>query len=273
MRTRKRSGFPLIELLVVIAIIAILAAILFHVFAQARESARAIYCLSNMKQIGLAMTMYAQDYDERFPAERLVWDMPNCTQCCQPNGQIIGWRMVTLPYIKNYPIWQCPSNPNRDITTEEADKNLKVSYGDNGVINSFYGVDAATGINTGVPMAVLDHPSQYVMALESTAACANLGDWSAWLNLGGCYDGSGNPTQAYNMHRGKHGIMNWAFFDGHAKALKMVPVFARIGPKYTAGTFNMMGVEEDGSAPDPNTWNAAWWLDQDQGGNLCDFYK
>src|SRR5688572_11387890 len=63
----KRRGFTLIELLVVIAIIAILAAILFHVFAQAREAARSTACLSNLKQIGLSVHMYAQDYDEEFP--------------------------------------------------------------------------------------------------------------------------------------------------------------------------------------------------------------
>src|ERR1044071_6983028 len=65
----KRRGFTLIELLVVIAIIAILAAILFPVFAQAREEARAISCLSNSKQIGLALYMYIQDYDEKYPQE------------------------------------------------------------------------------------------------------------------------------------------------------------------------------------------------------------
>ena len=64
---RKRNAFTLIELLVVIAIIAILAAILFPVFAQAREKARAISCLSNMKQLGLAFMGYVQDYDETYP--------------------------------------------------------------------------------------------------------------------------------------------------------------------------------------------------------------
>jgi prepilin-type N-terminal cleavage/methylation domain-containing protein len=75
-KLRKRSGFTLIELLVVIAIIAILAAILFPVFAQAREKARSASCLSNLKQIGLAVMMYTQDYDEIYPANYTyrAWD-------------------------------------------------------------------------------------------------------------------------------------------------------------------------------------------------------
>ncbi len=264
MKRAPTSGFTLIELLVVIAIIAILAAILFPVFAQARESARMASCLSNMKQLGLACTMYAQDNEERFPPERIIY-APGCPECCDPNAtDLVGWRMAVNPYIKNYQVWQCPSNPNRNISTEEMDKNFKVSYGDNGVINSFYGVDPVTGINTGVPEASLNHPADTVMILESTAACANQGDWSAWLNVGSC------GSQAFNLHRGTHGIMNWSFFDGHSKAMKMVPVFARIGPRGQSGTYNMMGVEENGDFSD---WGNSWWMDEDQAPNLCDFYK
>src|SRR5215813_5893631 len=103
--TNNQRGFTLIELLVVIAIIAILAAILFPVFAQARESARMSSCLSNMKQMGLGMTMYAQDYDERFSPERISGFTANCPECCNPNGTIVGWRTVTYPYVKNYQVW------------------------------------------------------------------------------------------------------------------------------------------------------------------------
>ena len=84
---RKGEAFTLIELLVVIAIIAILAAILFPVFAQAREKARAITCLSNMKQIGLAILMYAQDYDETYPVG------------ARPDG--VEWTTIVQPYVKN----------------------------------------------------------------------------------------------------------------------------------------------------------------------------
>jgi len=87
----KRSGFTLIELLVVIAIIAILAAILFPVFAQAREKARQISCLSNLKQMGLGAMMYVQDYDESFPLSKEL-DNTNTN---------VDWRTLLLPYIKN----------------------------------------------------------------------------------------------------------------------------------------------------------------------------
>jgi prepilin-type N-terminal cleavage/methylation domain-containing protein/prepilin-type processing-associated H-X9-DG protein len=89
-----RVGFTLIELLVVIAIIAILAAILFPVFAQARAKARAISCLSNMKQIGLGAIMYTQDYDEQFPQNRYRRVLADPTTT-------VTWREAIMPYIKN----------------------------------------------------------------------------------------------------------------------------------------------------------------------------
>src|ERR1043165_4531756 len=104
-----RRGFTLIELLVVIAIIAILAAILFPVFAQAREKARGISCVSNMKQLGTACAMYMQDYDERV--------LPRYAAC--PNGGAAPfpneprlWTNTIQPYIKNQQIMVCPSAQN-----------------------------------------------------------------------------------------------------------------------------------------------------------------
>jgi prepilin-type N-terminal cleavage/methylation domain-containing protein/prepilin-type processing-associated H-X9-DG protein len=91
-----RKGFTLIELLVVIAIIAILAAILFPVFAKAREKARQSSCLSNLKQIGLATLQYVQDYDEMLPAHQRV-------------GRVMTVQTQIQPYLKNMQIWVCPS--------------------------------------------------------------------------------------------------------------------------------------------------------------------
>lgn len=147
-RKERASGFTLIELLVVIAIIAILAAILFPVFAQVREQARTISCLSNMKQIGLSIKMYAQDYDEIFPMgnddKPVNWEQnPNANpypafggRACEgyvnpawtgvtlPNipgpaftGCTYGWEFYRVlmhvqlnPYTKNNRIWYCPSD-------------------------------------------------------------------------------------------------------------------------------------------------------------------
>src|SRR5687767_12703837 len=147
-RTGKR-GFTLIELLVVIAIIAILAAILFPVFAQAREKARQASCLSNMKQIGTATMMYVQDYDETFPGH----DWPNAGaggMHTLPDGRIfqshVGWAVVFYPYIKNLNVYVCPSDPAAATTALSANwrtanpfvsswgKPFPMSYGENGDI-------------------------------------------------------------------------------------------------------------------------------------------
>jgi prepilin-type N-terminal cleavage/methylation domain-containing protein len=112
LRLSSRRGFTLIELLVVIAIIAILAAILFPVFAQARESARQTTCLSNGKQIGLAMQMYAQDYDERLPIIGSAVEPGTLLDGAKRNGQPFnGWSLVMLPYIKSRALFRCPSMP------------------------------------------------------------------------------------------------------------------------------------------------------------------
>ena len=107
--TARRHGFTLIELLVVIAIIAILAAILFPVFAKAREKARQTSCLSNIKQISLAGLMYVQDYDERFPGHGCVWNEPwgmsGRSETC--------YAAKIYPYTKNLQLFVCPSDPTR----------------------------------------------------------------------------------------------------------------------------------------------------------------
>ena len=120
---RQGEAFTLIELLVVIAIIAILAAILFPVFAQAREKARSISCLSNCKQLGLALQIYVQDYDETFPYAGWRSDgTPHVATI--PDGRTYNgyvlWPFQLYPYVKNKQAYACPSDPNpKDGVTDD----------------------------------------------------------------------------------------------------------------------------------------------------------
>jgi prepilin-type N-terminal cleavage/methylation domain-containing protein len=111
--SRPVRGFTLIELLVVIAIIAILAAILFPVFSQARESARQTQCLSNGKQIALAAIAYAQDYDELWPlvgsAQEPYTNLEGVKN--SRNEPYNGWSLIVQPYTKNREVFRCPSMP------------------------------------------------------------------------------------------------------------------------------------------------------------------
>src|SRR5215218_7499166 len=109
----RRGGFTLIELLVVIAIIAILAAILFPVFAQAREKSRSSACLSNTKQMGTAISMYTDDYDETLPE---YWDDNLAPKTNNPNP--LGyWHNQIQPYVKNYQVFLCPSARSKEERT------------------------------------------------------------------------------------------------------------------------------------------------------------
>jgi prepilin-type N-terminal cleavage/methylation domain-containing protein len=118
-----RRGFTLIELLVVIAIIAILAAILFPVFAQAREKARQSACMSNMKQLGLAVLQYSQDADGTFPAGNHA-----------PDSWANGWPLTTAPYIKNLGVFRCPSDSLDTMAPGQEWRGYGISYSSNGVI-------------------------------------------------------------------------------------------------------------------------------------------
>jgi prepilin-type N-terminal cleavage/methylation domain-containing protein len=140
--SRRTRGFTLIELLVVIAIIAILASILFPVFARARESARKVACVSNMKQLGTALFMYYSDYDAMLPSSVLMTNPPPTTLTWNPTnfvgfaslrGQLpppsdaawSSWPMLLYPHMKNRDIIWCPSDPSR---TEDADKPVSYYY-------------------------------------------------------------------------------------------------------------------------------------------------
>ncbi len=152
---RSRSGFTLIELLVVIAIIAILAAILFPVFQKVRENARKTACLSNLKQIGLAVTEYTQDYDENYPTGH--------------NG-ILGqaWAGTVYPYVKSTEVFHCPDDPTTKQTNTGITPNVvsyPVSYSAN---LNFTRTDPGNTLDphSGQALASLQSPAKTVMLCE-----------------------------------------------------------------------------------------------------------
>lgn len=208
---RSLSGFTLIELLVVIAIIAILAAILFPVFAQARDKARQASCLSNIRQIGIGLMMYVQDSDEAYPGALQVNPTIN-------GGSTSDMRqpldMQILPYIKNDQIWSCPSDaafrvPPTDSRFQWWDGNYRAkgiirSYGYLAEINTVQrdasggGRDPNTGLSpytgkrlltdataqpVGKTLASIDQPSSTVALAELWAIGNN--DWANLAYVGG----------------------------------------------------------------------------------------
>jgi prepilin-type N-terminal cleavage/methylation domain-containing protein/prepilin-type processing-associated H-X9-DG protein len=192
---RHASGFTLIELLVVIAIIAVLAAILFPVFSQAREKGRQASCLSNQRQVGLALMMYASDYDEQFPQGLEEIDD-------QPVWAGEGWAGQCQSYAKNPALLGCPSDPQPAVGAH----NFTVSYSYN------YNMIAAPPISSGsygtypsgyygvyppgVAQSALNAPARSVLLFEVTGVWANVTDPREGSDPGGMpgrnYSASGN---------------------------------------------------------------------------------
>lgn len=150
---RTKTAFTLIDLLVVIAIIAILAAILFPVFARARENARRTSCTSNLKQLGIMMIQYTQDYDERYPA---------CWYGVTPAGSTNTWMVFMQPYIKSTQVFQCPSESaaNQGPTGS----NFPTHYAYNYYIGGNPGSTTSTITNR--VLAELVKPSQTVLMTD-----------------------------------------------------------------------------------------------------------
>lgn len=219
-RASKQRGFTLIELLVVIAIIAILAAILFPVFAKAREAARKTSCSSNLKQIATGMLMYVQDYDEVYPAAYAIanglglpandgdtqhwcWSMERTdgsylarTQTLQAGNATM--RLMLQPYIKNSQVFKCPSMNNSALPTSHYEAKMSL-----------------TASATGVAMASLEFPAQQLMVFE---AYANHGDRNY-------HNPAANSAETVHMA---------SFNDGHVKLVKMSAYAPkRRNPAYT----------------------------------------
>lgn len=196
-----RRGFTLIELLVVIAIIAILAAILFPVFARAREKARQSTCLSNVKQISLGLAMYIQDYDDSLPQ----------TYYYRGGGSpLITWTLFSYPYVMNWQLYSCPSAGRSSSTysanhTPPTTPSAKLDYGLNAHLASPYHSQAYS-------LAQVKYPAQTIIIAD----CGRAEETTT-------YNGS-NSWELYRTYHvsrfipARHnGGGNIGFVDGHAK--------------------------------------------------------
>jgi prepilin-type N-terminal cleavage/methylation domain-containing protein/prepilin-type processing-associated H-X9-DG protein len=265
-RRTARRGFTLIELLIVIAIIAILAAILFPVFARARENARKASCLSNLKQLGLGIMQYSQDYDEYNP--------PAAGYAGQSNWWDASWVTITQPYVKSVQIFRCPS--------DTADKTKGgwvrdgISYQINAYVNDFwngrYGATTPGGDwiyndwARPVSLAKINQPATTILVGErhngemqslgtgasgdgngyvGSAPFTGVNWMDSWFGVGeipdGTRTGTGYPLRGNGTSTAAHNeIANYLFCDGHAKAMR--PAATNPNP---------------GSRPNDNMWDAS----------------
>ncbi len=203
------SGFTLIELLVVIAIIAILAAILFPVFARARENARRSSCSSNLRQISLGIIQYTQDYDEKFP------------RYADPTGQN-GWALLTQPYLKSVQLFQCPS----DSGTPTLDASGQPNPASVGYTDYAYniGLGLVPGQGSGLALAAITEVSRTVLICDEVGnvAGSNSQHWSGGA-VGTSAPASITPGLAQFRGTGTDVHLdgqNYAFSDGHVKWYK-----------------------------------------------------
>ncbi len=195
-----RRGFTLIELLVVIAIIAILAAILFPVFARAREKARQTSCLSNVKQLGLSMAMYAQDYDESLPRGAHSADSD------WGDANDMSWRVMVVPYVKNVQVFQCPS---ARMTTPFDNTVILDGLQNSGYAFNYAHYSAGVGTNpSGQSMGMAQDASSVIVVAE----------YEGRFFVGANNDHGWVRTDAGATRH--NGGQNCGFLDGHAKWLK-----------------------------------------------------
>jgi prepilin-type N-terminal cleavage/methylation domain-containing protein/prepilin-type processing-associated H-X9-DG protein len=227
-RKSARKGFTLIELLVVIAIISILAAILFPVFARARENARRASCQSNLKQIGLGIMQYTQDYDEKFPP-------------FTAGGSTYGWVVQMQPYVKSIQVFQCPSETNGATNDPTSTVPGYSDYAYNLMLGYPSAPTASPIPAAPISLATLTQPVLTVMVSDyqtyhSASYAVGYGKTTpnnSCATAAACPAGLANfPLSAIRHLDG----INFVFTDGHVKWLKGDPTTGIMSSVYDVTT-------------------------------------
>lgn len=240
---KKSQGFTLIELLVVIAIIAILAAILFPVFAKVREKARQTSCASNMKQLGLAEQQYSQDYDEIYSGSFLDLGAPQHKRRVFPE--------LLYPYTKSLGVYQCPDSTrhmNNDWA-DNCDPNPITCNKGAGITDFSY--NAITEFNNDLgntnndaannPLASIDVPSETIMLMDGRGGSF----YNCWRTnetdikgsfYGNTWSGNSNPGVSSIPEKRHTDGSNYLWYDGHVKWMrnsrKVTAAYPGGGPYY-----------------------------------------
>lgn len=215
----KKNAFTLIELLVVIAIIAILAAILFPVFARAREKARQSQCVSNLNQISKACLAYATDYDQTMPV--VAWAF----RPTPPNAAL--WTQLIAPYVKNEGVFKCNSE-SKAVYGANWENRFKLSYG----MNWFWGFPYTTSMDFVVQLTKLTRPAASILVMDSVPIDPVADPLGGFMVTPFGYDNRNyalpmNKTSGYSTRHDEGTVVTFA--DGHAKWFRGDQLYARDG--------------------------------------------